>query len=394
MVENQALPRWNGVDLWRGITIFLMIFCNYGFTGSPDWLRHHQPYDASGITMVDLIFPVFLFLVGVSVVPAFRKYADCEHGVRLFLRHVLLRFGSLLVMGLLCVNTPGDMLGIPGGWWESLALGAVLLAWHRIPHDAGRTMRIVSRGLRWAGILFLAAYVILFRAPDGGGWATLWWGILGLIAWVYLVTALMFLGLRKTPELAFFAPALLIGVYIAGRSGAFAAWGKFSQDYTLVSSLPSLALMGLALAFQAGNFRTQFARTARCFLGFIVMALGCGLAYTVLWGVNKNNSTPSWCFYGGAAGAAGWLICGWLLDVRQYRGKLLDWMTALGRTALTAYVLHLFFEVLIPALGWKAAFYYPGSIHPLLGGLTTFLAAWGCCELAIVLGRKRISLRV
>ncbi|WP_315820042.1 DUF5009 domain-containing protein [Paraflavitalea speifideaquila] len=56
------------IDVFRGITILVMIFVNdvAGVSGIPSWMKH-VPADADAMTFVDLVFPAFLFIVGMSL---------------------------------------------------------------------------------------------------------------------------------------------------------------------------------------------------------------------------------------------------------------------------------------------------------------------------------------
>src|ERR1700749_4773259 len=56
------------IDAFRGITILVMIFVNElaGIRDIPQWMKH-MPRDADAMTFVDLVFPAFLFIVGMSI---------------------------------------------------------------------------------------------------------------------------------------------------------------------------------------------------------------------------------------------------------------------------------------------------------------------------------------
>ena len=55
------------VDTLRGLTILLMIFVNDLGRGAPAWMHHIRPPRADGMTLADIVFPFFLFIVGVSI---------------------------------------------------------------------------------------------------------------------------------------------------------------------------------------------------------------------------------------------------------------------------------------------------------------------------------------
>src|SRR5215831_10116467 len=61
--------RIRSIDVLRGLTILVMMFVNdlHGVTGAPAWMKHIQPSDSDGMTFVDVVFPAFLFIVGMSI---------------------------------------------------------------------------------------------------------------------------------------------------------------------------------------------------------------------------------------------------------------------------------------------------------------------------------------
>ena len=61
-------PRVLSIDLLRGADVLLMLFVNEvaGVTEAPAFLLH-KGADADGMTVTDLVFPAFLFIVGIAV---------------------------------------------------------------------------------------------------------------------------------------------------------------------------------------------------------------------------------------------------------------------------------------------------------------------------------------
>src|SRR5512136_2578916 len=65
-----AVPsRVTSIDALRGLVVFTMIFVNdlagASDTIVPAWMKHF--HGRSGMTFVDLVFPSFLFIVGMSL---------------------------------------------------------------------------------------------------------------------------------------------------------------------------------------------------------------------------------------------------------------------------------------------------------------------------------------
>ena len=68
-MENYGFSRRNGaIDMLRGLTMFLMIFVNDFWTvgGVPHWLEHTATNE-DGMGLADIVFPLFLFVVGLSI---------------------------------------------------------------------------------------------------------------------------------------------------------------------------------------------------------------------------------------------------------------------------------------------------------------------------------------
>ena len=77
---NFTSKRIVSIDVFRALTMFFMIFVNdlWSLTNVPEWLKHKSA-DVDGIGFSDIIFPAFLFIVGLSIpfaIKARRKKGD------------------------------------------------------------------------------------------------------------------------------------------------------------------------------------------------------------------------------------------------------------------------------------------------------------------------------
>ncbi len=61
------MGRVDSIDALRGLTILTMVFVNDVGSAAPAWAHHIQPPDADGMTVADMVFPGFLFIVGMSI---------------------------------------------------------------------------------------------------------------------------------------------------------------------------------------------------------------------------------------------------------------------------------------------------------------------------------------
>jgi predicted acyltransferase len=109
---TEATPAVGGrvasVDVLRGLTILLMIFVNDLGPAAPSWMHHIQPPSADGMTLADVVFPAFLFIVGVSIPLAFERARRDGRTIRAELGHILIRTAGLLFMGVIVFNSEDD----------------------------------------------------------------------------------------------------------------------------------------------------------------------------------------------------------------------------------------------------------------------------------------------
>jgi heparan-alpha-glucosaminide N-acetyltransferase len=67
------MARLKSIDILRALTMLLMIFVNdlWSLSGIPEWLEH-KAANVDGMGLADVVFPAFLFIVGLSVPYAIR----------------------------------------------------------------------------------------------------------------------------------------------------------------------------------------------------------------------------------------------------------------------------------------------------------------------------------
>ena len=104
-VKSVPVTRIATIDIVRALTMVLMIFVNDlgSLKDIPLWLEHVER-GVDGIGLADVVFPAFLFIVGLSLpfaVESRRKKGDTELQL---VGHVLVRTIALLVMGVFLVN--------------------------------------------------------------------------------------------------------------------------------------------------------------------------------------------------------------------------------------------------------------------------------------------------
>src|SRR5512147_2223583 len=169
--------RLTSLDAFRGFDILTMVFVNYiaGMAAIPFFLRHAEA-DQNVFTLTDVVFPGFLFIVGVSIPLALAKRrADGLTGLAL-VGHILVRTLALLFLGVLLVNEnrfSAAATGMSGDLWYFLATLAVFGLWSVIPKGAPGGKRRVLIGLKILAAALLVVLVIAFRGQGDDGRVTM-----------------------------------------------------------------------------------------------------------------------------------------------------------------------------------------------------------------------------
>ncbi|TNM99731.1 hypothetical protein fugu_012764 [Takifugu bimaculatus] len=113
---KQRPKRLLSLDTFRGFALTVMVFVNYG--GGGYWFFQHVPWN--GLTVADLVMPWFVFIIGTSVVLAFRSMQRRRVRRLQLLRKITWRTGVLLMLGFCFLNySPRD--------------GPLSWSWLRIP---------------------------------------------------------------------------------------------------------------------------------------------------------------------------------------------------------------------------------------------------------------------
>jgi len=376
------VQRLLSLDVLRGITIAFMIMVNNnGGSGSWHFMNHAE---WNGLTPTDLVFPTFIFVVGMSIVFAFEARLAKGAKRSTLALHTVKRAAILFLLG------------------------------------------IVTNGFP----LFELAHLRIY-------------GVLQRIAICYLVVGLFYLWDRQVWTKVAALVVALVGywallrfVSVPGAGRAFldpdmnlVAWldrhifpGHLYEDWTthclrdpegLLSDLPAFGttLLGVLAALWLRTQRTVKAKA----LGLAAGALGClgsGYLWSIWFPLNKKLWTSSY-----ALAAAGWslvvlTLAYWVVEQwgwgKGRRGKTLVWpWLVLGSNAIVAYM----FSEMVPNLLGRISFWdgvhktnpldwYSNHVLALIPnpGLAAFgysLTTLAYCFIPVwVLYRKKIFVKV
>ncbi|MDQ8182171.1 DUF5009 domain-containing protein [Pelagicoccus sp. SDUM812005] len=353
--------RIQSIDAYRALTMALMIWVNDFWTLSdiPEWLQHASA-DTDGMGFSDVIFPVFLFIVGLSIPFAIRARKEKGDSSAQVVRHIAIRSASLVFMGLLMVNLeyyhPASA-GLPQALWQVLMVAAFFLIWNVYPRNASWKKR--SRALRILGWALVALLLASFSSDPKNGYSWIeprWWGILGLIGWSYLLCSLLVLVSQARLSYALAGWLFLACFNIAAN----ADWLDFLdpiQSYVWIvgdGSLPALTLAGCVVsllflrASARGTLRNFCLTVASLGLALILV----GFLLRPIGGISKIHATPSWTQICTGIAMLGFVSVFWLVDLRKAK----RWYAAIapaGAATLTCYLIPYLAYPALAATGWE-----------------------------------------
>jgi predicted acyltransferase len=385
-------PRVASIDIFRGLTLLVMIFVNQlaEIKGLP-WWTYHMPPTANGMTYVDMVFPFFLFIVGISIPFAIRHRLSKGDSVLALWVHVATRSLALIVLGLILANnSKGDphLMGVSANTWTLLALIGAVVFWNSYPKTIRH--RLLFAGLKIAGLVLLVAMLIIFRRSGSDGhtaWLdTSYWEILGIIGWVYFSVCLLYIPTRRWPwlQLAWFIS--LTGLNII----ACAHWIPFiyrlpfylwpfksgaGASIVMAGVVTSLLLLTDAFAIS----RKQKMAVALC-LSAVLFAVGW---LTVPLGISKVRATPTWCLVSSGAAICVLVLLYWVCDV----SKRVRWAATVRPAGSNTLLTYLLPPLCCAALGRQIVFAgwdlgWPGVIQAAgftagVLALAALLTRWG-----------------
>lgn len=298
-----------------------MVFVNdlAGTPGIPAWMGH-MPANADAMSFVDVVFPSFLFIVGMSIPFALKNRVKKGDSFIQLQAHIAWRTVGLLTLGFFLVNGESGLnesvTGMPLHAWLLLFYAAAILTWNVYTFNNKTWANIC----RLAGVAILLYLAFIFRATDGlTGMRPHWWGILGLIGWAYLYSCIFYQLFKGNIMLLLAAIVFCTAWYIAAKQPAIHDNDNFGWIAKQAGNAAhtSIVLCGIVLSqifFNAGTRSTKN-RFLLAALFFAVLIIA-GYLLRPYFKISKIYATPTWCLYSAAICTAVFSLLYWLIDIK------------------------------------------------------------------------------
>lgn len=360
--------RLESLDVFRGLTIAaMMLVNNAGNWDSIYWPLEHAQWN--GWTPTDLIFPFFLFIVGVSMVYSFRNRQKKGASRTSLLTHSLQRAVVIFAIGVFLNGFPHFHLAT----WRF----------------AGVLQRIA--------VVYLATAVIFLFSSRRGQLSALLLALFGYWAAMKLI------------------PVPGYGVGNLSPEGNLASWFDRLVMYNhlyvehvrdpegFLSTIPAIAtcLLGVFTGEYLLSNRSSGRKAAGMAIAGAILAI-LGKIWGLSFPINKNLWTSSFVLFTAGLSLLFLAFCYWMIDLKGWKtwGKpfMMMGMNPLALYALASLVAHLSIQVHVGSMslkGWIYSHFYAPIASPynasMLYGLSYSVAF---LILGWILYRQRIFLKV
>jgi predicted acyltransferase len=309
------------LDVFRGLTIAGMILVN----DAGDWghvypALEHAPWH--GVTPTDLIFPFFLFIVGVAITLSTGKRMDEGASKAVILRHAFVRALTIFAIGVFLYAVPAfdvATMRIPGVLQR---IAIVYFLCTVLYLGVGRT------ALLWCIALCLIPYwIIMLNYPVPGGGAA---------------------NLTQEGNLSAVVDRSLLNGHLWYLTRTWDPEG-------VLSTIPSIAtgLLGLLAGYVFRGALAPQEKVNRFFVWGCVLTVA-GTIADIWFPINKNLWSPSYVLFTGGMALFFLAFCYYLIDVRGYRGWVMPFRV-FGTNAIFAYCLASLLSTALYTVSWADA---------------------------------------
>ena len=299
-ITDLSSQRVASIDIFRALTMLLMIFVNDFWTliDVPKWLVHaRRSEDMLGFA--DIVFPCFLFAVGLSIPFAIEtRMAKGDSWYKIAF-HILLRSFSLLFIGFILANATSrhhaDAI-ISRPIFILLTLVGVFLVWNIYPRSTD-WKKYLFIGLQIIGVALLCYLLVTYRDRRGGFMSIHSWSILYLIGWTYFLCAFTYFFARRRLYVHYIALLFLMLLSIAGAN----RWLGFADGIIISNGgLHVFTMAGVIVSLLLTQYGSTSIRLKKL-LAIIAVAgavfILAGFVARNFWIISKLRYTPTWVLF-------------------------------------------------------------------------------------------------
>jgi heparan-alpha-glucosaminide N-acetyltransferase len=337
----------------------VMIFVNEldSVRGLP-WWTHHAPGNVDVMTYVDMVFPFFLFIVGMSLPLSITQRLKRNSSVIALWGHIVVRVLGLIALGLILANAEkadAARMGISGSTWA--LLGLISVALYLNVYVESERYAAYSRILRLLGLVGVIVLYAVFRRTTLDGHAAWIDGcypeILGLIGYTFLAVAILYIPTRRWvwASSVWFVLLVALCVLSTGKMITFPdriplyfwPFGNGSMGCIVMAGVITSSI------FLGRERRPSPRRAMLLAVGFGLVILAAGRALTP-FGISKIRATPTWSLYSIGASILLFTLLYWICDVKEWTKWALP-VRAAGSNTLLTYLLPDLWYFLMVSLG-------------------------------------------
>jgi len=396
MPENNRIA---SIDIMRGLTLVLMLFVNDLYMpGVPAWLGHTKA-NFDGMGLADWVFPGFLFMVGMAIPFSIGNRIKKGENNLIIAKHIAIRTISLLVIGVLMLNSGrvnAEFTGMSKNLWSLLMYTGVFLVWNKYKENDKNFFTIA--GLKFAGITLLVFLVFKFRSgvfENNGSLITGWWGILGLIGWGYLAAAFIYLALRDNIAYTLAATMFFLALNILAKLDLLAFLDPAKQIFGVIieGNVPFIVTSGLLTTLimkklSGEDYRKLIVTIVT--IGFV--SLLAGFIFRKWFIISKIQATPSWGLICNGISMILFALLYWIIDIKKYV-KWTFFLKPAGENSLTTYLAPDIIYYIIWSTGIPVLIYKQSGI-PLVVIAGSVIWALAMVALTAMLVRVGIKLKL
>ena len=383
------------IDALRGITILLMVFVNElaGMRDIPVWMKH-MPADADAMSFVDVVFPAFLFIVGMSIPFAINNRLAKGKFMQLQ-QHILFRTLGLLVLGFFLVNAEGGydeaLMPLSIHLWMLLVFVCAILIW-KVYYTENKTLIYTLRAIGIIGLIILA---FIYKGENGASITPRWWGILGLIGWAYLYSCIFYQLCKGNKYLLTALIAVCVAFYAIGSMESV----KDSTSLYWISAQKgnaahtSIVLCGIVLTLiffdetKPATIKTRFIQA----FAFTVLLFTAGYFLRPYFKISKIHATPTWCLYSAGFCCIIFAFLYWLIDMKKNK-RWTNFLKPAASNPLLTYIIPDIIYFLTALLGISLL---PDSLsYGWIGIIWSFVFAFLVLGIAALLTKWKLRLQL